>query len=113
MNIFKKIKNWLIKKLGGYTKCEYEKHKEATDYWFHNWVKAEQRNKAERKNYLAMLNCHNATAEAPQKMVTPVEMAKAIKAYCKGMDYCENCDLTGESGLCKINGVPCYWEVDE
>ena len=131
MNIFKKIKNWLIKKLGGYTR---EECTEVVDKWDNalelnknlyeieeNRLRIAESNveywcdkyTAEHNAYIALLNLHNATAEAAQKMVTPVEMAKAIKAYCAERDDCEGCDLHNTEH-CKLSYKACpeYWEVE-
>lgn len=105
MNIFKRIANWLIKKLGGYTANIVESKNEAIRYYYGLY-------KTEHENYLAMLNCHNATAEAKMDALT---MARGIKAYCASRDDCEGCELH-DTGHCKLSygrSCPEYWEVDE
>ena len=64
----------------------------------------------EHKNYLALLNAYNTLAEQKQK---PIEMAKAIKAYCASRDDCEGCELHNTEH-CKLSYKACpeYWEVE-
>lgn len=116
----KKLINWLIKKLGGYTEEEYNdvmtelrestakvsNLRENADYWFDKFM-------AEYRAYLALLNAHNASAEAAQKMLAPIEMAKALKAYCAERDDCEGCELHNTEH-CKLSYKACpeYWEVE-
>lgn len=124
----KKLINWLIKKLGGYTEEEYEivmdnwgealaltdalhendkniiRHTESNaDYWFDKFM-------AEYRAYLALLNAHNATAEAAQQNTSGVSGAiYTIKAYCKSKGSCDECALYNENSGCKIHEIPCYW----
>lgn len=124
MNIFTKIKNWLIKKLGGYTEKEFtdisaacgglkklygmsENHlriaENAIEYWRDKY-------NTEHENYLALLNCHNATAEAMQANSMGVAGAiDTIKAYCKSKGSCDECALYNKNGGCKVHEIPCYW----
>lgn len=84
--MFKRFKNWLIHKLGGYTVDEFT----------------------------AAINVGNATAEAAQKLDTPIEHAKALKAYCKSIERCALCDFPCELGEeCPIGSkLPYMWEVE-
>lgn len=83
--MFKRFINWLIHKLGGYTEEEFR----------------------------AMNDIANATAEAAQKMDTPIEHAKALKAYCKSIERCALCDFTSELGEeCPLSGKrPFLWSL--
>lgn len=96
MNIITKIKNWIIKKLGGYTEEEYTKFV---------YIAKEYHDK-----YAAAHNAYNTLAEQKQK---PIEMAKALKAYCAIRDDCEGCELHNTEH-CKLSYKACpeYWEVE-
>ena len=79
--MLKKIKNWFIKKLGGYTEAEFT----------------------------AAINVGNETAEYAQKLAEPKTAAKVIKNYCKSNGNCEGCDFVA-GGKCGLAEIPCYWE---
>ena len=103
----KKLINWLIHLLGGYTEEELKKAHEDTIesmmYWFNKYYK-------EHEAYLALLNCHNATAEAAQQNTSGVSGAiDTIKAYCKSKGSCDECALYNKNSGCKIHEIPCYW----
>lgn len=106
----KKLINWLIKKLGGKTKTEWENA-------VYSGLVSSQRAKEYKKNYeeeheayLALLNCHNATAEAAQSKTQSVSGAiDTIKAYCKSKANCDECALYNKNSGCKIHEIPCYW----
>lgn len=118
MNIFTKLINWLIKKLGGYTEEELKKayndgvtgsnktHEDTIErmrYWFNKYFE-------EHTAYLALLNCHNATAAAAKNGTAGVAGAiDTIKAYCKSKGSCDECALYNKNGGCKIHEIPCYW----
>lgn len=108
MNIFKKIKNWLIHLLGGYTRAEFceelLKRGEAVSTGYDLLNKYN----TEHKNYLAMLNYHNAAAEAMQNVAIA---ADTIKDYCANREDCDGCPLHGECG-CKTADKACpeYWD---
>lgn len=115
MNIFKKLINWLIKKLGGYTEEEYtEVVDHAEEPWFELAKEYHDKYTAEHEAYISLLNCHNATAEAAQSKTQGVSGAiDTIKAYCKSKGSCDECALYNKTGGCKIREIPCYWGVDE
>lgn len=79
--MLKKIKNWLIKKLGGYTEAEFT----------------------------AAINIGNETAKYAQKLAEPKNMAQGIKNYCKSNGNCADCDFVA-GGKCGLAEIPCYWE---
>ena len=105
-----RIKNWLIHLLGGYTEEEF-------GYVCRNWMdrrvevaELEEKYTTEHENYLALLNCHNATAEAAQSKTQGVSGAiDTIKAYCKSKGNCDECALYNKNSGCKIHEIPCYW----
>lgn len=116
MNIWQRFKNWLIHKLGGYTEeelivevdkgvkvCNDDANEaiELAMYWH-------QRYNAEHEAYLALLDCHNAMAEATQNVAIA---ADAIKDYCANREDCDGCPLHGECG-CKTADKACpeYWD---
>ena len=124
MNIFKKLINWLIKKLGGYTEeelivevdkgvkvCNDDANNaiELATYWHQRFLNEHEKYKAEHENYLALLNCHNATASAQSKTQGVSGAIDTIKAYCKSKGNCNECALYNETGGCKIHEIPCYW----
>lgn len=103
----KKLINWLIHLLGGYTEEEYNT---AGDPWFELAKYNYDKYTAEHEAYLALLNCHNATAEATQSKTQGVSGAiDTIKAYCKSKGNCDECALYNENSGCKIHEIPCYW----
>ena len=113
MNIITKIKNWLIHILGGYTEEEYtDVVNHAEEPWFELAKEYHDKYNTEHENYLALLNCHNASVEQKQKMLTPIEMLKGITAYCDSKDNCDVCEFYKPSYGCKIHNIPCYWEVE-
>lgn len=126
MNIIKKIKNWLIHLLGGYTRKEYNRVMDKWENTLDNFDKMNKLNdkhlriaenaiecwheryNTEHENYLALLNCHNATAEAAHSNTQSVSGAiDTIKAYCKSKDFCVDCALYDKE--CKLESIPCYW----
>lgn len=108
----KKLINWLIHLLGGYTEEEMTELADRALKLTNKASKliAEHSGDADRENYLALLNAHNASAEAAQKQ-NVTEMAKAIKAHCAKTEHCNFCVLCGEYS-CKLAEIPCYWEVE-
>lgn len=80
--MLKKIKNWLIKKLGGYTEAEFT----------------------------AAINIGNETAKYAQKLAEPKKMAQGIKNYCNSNGNCEGCDFVAD-GKCGLDEIPRYWDV--
>lgn len=115
MDIFTKIKNWLIKKLGGYTEEEIaDVFSDAKEPWFELAKEYHNKYTAEHEAYLALLNCHNATAEATHSNTQGVSGAiDTIKAYCNGKDGCDSCALYNENSGCKVHEIPCYWGMSE
>lgn len=121
MNIFKRIVNWIIHKLGGYTEKELieevdkgvkvcnDDANEALElamYWHQRFI-------AEHENYLAMLSLHNTTVEQMQNNAMGVSGAiDTIKAYCKSKGSCDECALYNKNSGCKIHEIPCYWGVE-
>ena len=112
--MIKRLKCWLIKRLGGKTKTEWENA-------VYSGLVSSQRAKKYKKNYeeeheayLALLNLHNATAEAAQSNNAGVSGAiDTIKAYCSSKNYCGECALYNENSGCKIHEIPCYWGMSE
>lgn len=82
-NMWQRIKNWIIRKLGGYTEADLT----------------------------ATLNLHNTVCYYAQNKLQPVELAKGIKAYCKEHDRCAVCGFGGLDGCKLTDTVPCCWEI--
>lgn len=125
MNIFKKIKNWLIHILGGYTEEELVKEvdegvkvcnddaNEALElamYWHQRFLNELEKYNAEHESYLVMLSLYNTTVEQMQTNSMGVAGAiDTIKAYCKSKGSCDECALYDKNSGCKVHEIPCYW----
>lgn len=109
MNIWQRFKNWLIVKLGGCTKKDYD----AVNFWRKNACYWHEKYNAEHENYLVMLSLYNTTVEQKQNnaMQNVAIAADTIKDYCANRADCDGCPLHGDCG-CKTADKACpeYWD---
>lgn len=108
----KKLINWFIHLLGGYTREEYRDELFKRADMVRTGSELLEKYTTEHEAYLALLNCHNAAAAAQNGTAGVSGAIDTIKAYCKSKGSCDECALYNKNGGCKIHEIPCYWGVE-